>query len=322
MLNAVRQIHHQLSEFLAESIVLEEQNLVCVYLHKLYPGKKDVIPLYGKSSEGVTVQDFEAMVLYFKERGFQFVHDKDLLSPDLKGKKFVHISFDDGYFNNYLALPVLKKYSAKATIYICREHCETGKSFWWDVLARERSLQSDKFRHIMASEVKMLLGMRWEDQDDYIRTTFGNDALYGSHDQMRPMTRKELRELAQHPHIAIGNHTTHHQNLSLCTPDEIQSTIIENQQYIREVTGTESSSIAYPYGITPENWQDIPSFSDMRIGFTVEPGRNKLKQPDNMRMNRFQLSGFYSIDAQCRRFHHNFSLIDYIKNGFKTAEAW
>lgn len=322
VLKFARQIHHGLSGWLAESLILKEPYLICVYLHKIYPDKKDVLPLYGKNSEGVTVNDFEAMLLYFKSRGFQFVQDEDLLNPALKGKKFVHISFDDGYFNNFLVLPILKKHGAKATVYVCREHCETGKSYWWDVLARERSKQSDDYKQIMTREVKMLLGMRWNEQDDYIASSFGRDALYRGHDLMRPMTRAELRELAEQEVFAVGNHTTHHQNLRLCTPEEIQLAVLENQHFIREVTGKDSLSLAYPYGIIPDTWQDIDRFSGLRIGFSVEPGRNKLNQPDKMRIKRFQLSGFHSIDAQCRRFHHNFSLVDFVKSGFQTVEPW
>lgn len=322
MWKVFRQIHHKITEYSAEYLLLKEPYLITVYLHKIYPSKKDVIPMHGKSSEGVTVEDFEAMVLYFKSRGFQFVQDKDLLNPALTGKKFVHISFDDGYFNNFLALPVLKKHGAKATVYVCREHIETGKRFWWDVLARERCKQSKDYKQAMAREVEMLLEMRWNEQDDYLASTFGRDALYSGHDLMRPMTRAELRELSQHGAFAIGNHTTHHQNLSLCSAEEVQQAITENQQFIREVTGTDSLSLAYPYGIIPDNWQDIERFSGLRIGFSVEPGRNRLNQQDKLRIKRFQLSGFHSIDAQCRRFHHNFSLVDFVKGGFKTAEPW
>ncbi|MEJ7665168.1 MAG: polysaccharide deacetylase family protein [Hymenobacter sp.] len=50
--------------------------------------------------------------------------------------KYALITFDDGYFNNHLALPVLRRYGVPATFFISSHHVLSGQAFWWDVVYR------------------------------------------------------------------------------------------------------------------------------------------------------------------------------------------
>ena len=64
---------------------------------------------------------FENDLRWLKENGYSFVEMQDLINFCLFGKfsagKSVVITFDDGYYNNYLyAYPLLEKYDAKMLI--------------------------------------------------------------------------------------------------------------------------------------------------------------------------------------------------------------
>ena len=68
----------------------------------------------------VSPKMFEWQIRYLKKNGFTFLTMKELIEKkDNLPKKTVVITFDDGYEDNYLnAFPILKKYNAKATIYL------------------------------------------------------------------------------------------------------------------------------------------------------------------------------------------------------------
>lgn len=72
----------------------------------------------------VTIKQFDKQMSYLKKKGFQTVTFEDLKNDGYKKRfnkenKWIMITFDDGYKDNYEnALPILKKYGFKATIYI------------------------------------------------------------------------------------------------------------------------------------------------------------------------------------------------------------
>ncbi len=65
----------------------------------------------------VETEEFERQVRWLKEQGWNFVFMSELLRP--VQPKTVAITFDDGYRDNLLnADPVLRRYGAKATLYL------------------------------------------------------------------------------------------------------------------------------------------------------------------------------------------------------------
>ena len=67
----------------------------------------------------VAPQAFERQLAYLAEQGWNFVTMTELMSADSLPEKTVAITFDDGYEDNFTqAFPILKKYNAKATLYL------------------------------------------------------------------------------------------------------------------------------------------------------------------------------------------------------------
>lgn len=74
----------------------------------------------------VTPKNFEAQIQWLKENGWKFVTMSQLVKATPKApndnndaEKLVAITFDDGFEDNYTnAFPILKKYDAKATLYL------------------------------------------------------------------------------------------------------------------------------------------------------------------------------------------------------------
>ena len=52
-------------------------------------------------------------------------------------QKIAILTFDDGYFNNSLILPILEEFGVPA-LFIATDNIRENKCFWWDVHYRER----------------------------------------------------------------------------------------------------------------------------------------------------------------------------------------
>ncbi|MGL5778738.1 polysaccharide deacetylase family protein [Cetobacterium sp.] len=133
-----------IEEFSIESIV---ENIEKIYQREIVKKKKyemSVIMYHrvikDESEKGVhgtyvTVEQFEEQMKYLKKKGYETVTFKDLLNNRYKqrfdkDKKWIMLTFDDGYKDNYEnAFPILKKYQFKGIIYVL-DGIEYNK---WDV---------------------------------------------------------------------------------------------------------------------------------------------------------------------------------------------
>lgn len=133
-----------IEEFSIESIV---ENIEKIYQREIVKKKKYEMPVImyhrvikDESEKGVhgtyvTVEQFEEQMKYLKKKGYETVTFKDLLNNRYKqrfdkDKKWLMLTFDDGYKDNYEnAFPILKKYQFKGIIYVL-DGIEYNK---WDV---------------------------------------------------------------------------------------------------------------------------------------------------------------------------------------------
>ncbi|MEG0069348.1 MAG: polysaccharide deacetylase family protein [Cetobacterium sp.] len=120
-------------EFSIETIVDEIEK---IYQREIVKKRKYEMPVImyhrvikDESEKGVhgtyvTVKQFEEQMSYLKKKGFETVTFKDMLNNKYKqrfdkDKKWIMLTFDDGYKDNYEnAFPILKKYEFKGIIYI------------------------------------------------------------------------------------------------------------------------------------------------------------------------------------------------------------
>ncbi len=77
--------------------------------------------------EGLSVrpEDFESQIKFLLENDYTLIFASDL-KHSYKYKKPAVITFDDGYVDNYTtAYPILKKYNAKATVFVVSDKIDT-----------------------------------------------------------------------------------------------------------------------------------------------------------------------------------------------------
>ena len=92
----------------------------------------------------VSVDELEVQIQSLKRRGFEFITFKDIASG-VKVRKPIILTFDDGYEDNYHnLLPLLRKYNAKAVIYVLGDRAIRTND--WDIAKGEpeASLMNDE----------------------------------------------------------------------------------------------------------------------------------------------------------------------------------
>jgi peptidoglycan/xylan/chitin deacetylase (PgdA/CDA1 family) len=297
-----------------------EQGLLLSFLfHGLYEetGRSSSARQIPEPQPGITVEMFRRFVSHFQDRSYTFVSLADITKGLRPGGKYVFVTFDDGYYNNVRAIPVLENFDVPALLCPSIGHIKHGKAFWWNVVDREMQRRGRP-----AKEVRQLFGallqLKAADVEARVREHFGGAALNCENDVDRPFTPSELRDFANHPLITLGNHTSDHAILTNYSAAEIRAQIQSAQDDIRLMTGKSPEIIAYPNGNESHEIVEAAKSVGLRLGLGVTPGWNRLPvrpgSRDAMRMKRFALYCERPIEPQCAMSRSEFSIYRFAQN--------
>ena len=96
---------------------------LCLLLHCLCESY-DEIPHHGKDLF-VSVSDMRTLAEELLTRGYKFA------PPDDPAPDTVTLTFDDGYYNNYLFREIASSYSIPYTIFVSAHYVLSGEGFPW-----------------------------------------------------------------------------------------------------------------------------------------------------------------------------------------------
>lgn len=289
----------------------EEGVLLSFLFHSLYKGADEPRSGVVDPQQGITIDMFRRFIEHFQKHSYTFVSFADVAQGLRPGGKYVLVTFDDGYYNNVRALPVLAEFHVPAVLLVSTGYVREGKAFWWDVVKRETLKRSISLEHACG----LLLGLkrlRTAEAEMQLRDLFGADSLRPMSDVDRPFTPAELRDFANHPLISLGNHTSDHAILPNYTAAEVFAQIQGAQDDIRAMTGKTADVIAYPNGDESPAILDVAKSVGICFGLSVNPGRNRLPlrpgSREAMTLKRFTLRGDSAIEPQCRMSRSGLSL--------------
>jgi peptidoglycan/xylan/chitin deacetylase (PgdA/CDA1 family) len=298
------------------SLFQERNALINFLFHSLFRDERDIAKNLVDPLERTTVAKFRQLIEYYVAHGYRFVSPDDLLNGLGSDGKYAMLTFDDGYFNNSLALPILEEFKVPALFFISTNHVRRQKSFWWDALYRERAAQGASQRELHHNAMAMK-DRRTDQIEAELIERFGSDVLRPRGDLDRPFTESELRDFVRHPLVHIGNHTADHAILTNYTSQEARQQVMGAQEALREMTGVEPISIAYPNGAHNESIVQICREVGLKLGFTIRP--EKISLPlgaDLMQLGRFVPDGHGRIDSQCRTYRSDLLLYGKFRGGF------
>jgi peptidoglycan/xylan/chitin deacetylase (PgdA/CDA1 family) len=287
----------------AESIRLARSVLLVFTFHSLFSCSEEIANGVMDPQQKITIGKFRSFVADFHEHGYRFVSPREVMDGLRPSAGYAMITFDDGYYNNVRALPVLEEYQTPAVLCISTNHVLAGKAFWWDVLYREARKQG--WSNAECNRVRRdFKRMRTCDIEAQLVSEFGKESVRPVSDIDRPMTPEELGLVARHPLVHIGNHTSDHAILSNYSGSEVAEQMCGAQDTLCEITGKVPQLIAYPNGNVSREIVQTARTVGLALGVTVQPGRNRIRKSGYLRtpleLKRFTLLGDRDIQKQCR----------------------
>jgi peptidoglycan/xylan/chitin deacetylase (PgdA/CDA1 family) len=302
----VNRLIHSLDESLANLTLrfgAEKNYLISFLFHGLFTGPAEMASGTADPQQAITVDMFRALVSHFKSYSYRFVSPPEIVEGLPPGGKYVLLTFDDGYYNNVRALPILEEFDVPAVFFISTGHVKAQKAFFWDVVYRhywKRPGHLSEMDHAIAA-YKLL---RTHEVEGQLKKTYGDNALHPVGDSDRPFSLSELRQFAKHKCVFLGNHTTDHAILPNYSRAEIYGQINDAQEDLKEITGQVPTIIAYPNGKVSTEILQIARDAGLNLGIGVRPGRNQLPiktlSRHAMSLRRFTLWGDREIEQQCR----------------------
>src|SRR5216683_3337593 len=302
----------------------EEGTLLSFLFHGLFENDEEVRSEVLDPQQGITVEMFRAFLEHFQEQGYRFTSSRQILERLQPSGKYILLTFDDGYFNNVRALPVMEEFNAPAVFFVSSDHVQEAKAFWWDVAFREgrkRGKTEAEIRGTVAGYKRM----KTEEVEFDLKKEFGKDALCSVGDLDRPFTPSELHEFAEHRLVSIGNHSKNHAILTNYSLAEAREQIQGAQDAIQEMTGKIPEMISYPNGNSSPQIEQAAREAGLQLGVIVRRGKNRLPlkmgTPEAMSLKRFILWGDCGIDAQCRTSRASISLYGLLESLKMKASA-
>lgn len=282
----------------------ERSSLTTFLFHGLYANEREIEKGLVLPQQGLTVEHFRLFVEDYLSQGYEFVGPDDI-SRGLSGSgKYVLITFDDGYYNNVSALPVLKEYGIPAVFFISTDFVLENRSFWWDVLYREGTKRGMDFSGIN-HELGRIKAMTVADRKSLVSKTFGTSASFPLTDLDRPFSPSELRDFAKESGVYLGNHTGSHAILTFDTLEVVKEEFKRAQEAIQGITGDRPIAVSYPNGSYSYEVVEIAKSLGLTIGLTCDFRKAflPLENPEQalMRLGRFSIWGDSSlgIAEQC-----------------------
>ncbi len=317
--SSIKTIDHSISRTYV-SLFKERNSLITFLIHGLFNDSDEIALNHVDPQQAITTNDFRQFIEYYLEHDYKFISPENILRGLDNDKKYVMITFDDGYYNNQLALPILQEYRVPAVFFISSDHIIQNKCFWWDVVYRE-GLKAGRGIGKVQDEIVMLKKQKTSFAEQYIVKNFGEKALCPISNIDRPFTPSELNEFSKEEFVFLGNHTSNHAILTNYSPAEIRSEILGAQKSIFSITGTEPIIISYPNGNVSSDVIPILNEGGIKLGITTVELKNylpiDLKRNDAFLLNRFILWGNMNMDSQCTSFRSDMQLFGTINKYVK-----
>jgi len=285
------------------SLFRERGALISFLFHSLFRDEAEIARDLVDPLQRTTTKQFRQLIEYYLYHGYRFISPDQLPHGLQSGGKYVLLTFDDGYYNNSLALPILAEFGVPALFFISTNHVRQQKCYWWDVLYRERVAEGAS-RSEAYGEALSMKGLQTRQIEEKLAQLFGPNVMTPRGDLDRPFSARELTDFARSPYVYLGNHTADHAILTNYTAEQVRVQVQSAQDALREMTGRTPIAIAYPNGAFNGEIVQICREAGLELGFTVRSGKSRLplddRWPGMMELKRFIPHGHAPITRQCQ----------------------
>ncbi|MBL6989646.1 MAG: polysaccharide deacetylase family protein [Bacteriovoracaceae bacterium] len=205
----------------------------------------------------VPYDDIRAIIIELKELGYRFT--LPWLIPDDDTPNCI-ISFDDGYYNNVLFLPLAKELDLPFILFPNSYNITTNTPYLWDIKELQSSHRCDIYYKDYLKEYNEFV------QKDY------KELLSDTH---RPFSTDEFSEFANNPHTHLGVHSHSHSPFSKGNLSILDREIEQNIDFLKQFRSFRKRELSLPCGVYSRS--SLHSVKDRfdRI-YTIEGGKFNL----------------------------------------------
>ena len=210
-----------------------------------------ILSFHGVGDEYYPAANFESHLRYLTGN-FSIVSLATLLarmnSPQGLTNE-IALTFDDGLRNNFTAAyPLLKKFGAPATFYVCPGLIENGRWLWTHEARARLALIAEPDIEQVLSEMKTFgLKERTDAEDDLRRRTASFKPTEAQCQRYDLMSWDEVQQLDA-ALITIGSHSLTHLILSTLTGVELAVEIAESRRMLENKLQRAVEFFCYPNG--------------------------------------------------------------------------
>ncbi|WP_040577495.1 polysaccharide deacetylase family protein [Methylopila sp. M107] len=259
-----------------------------------------------------------------EQLGFEFVTLDEAARRVREGRSerpFLHLTFDDGYRDvRDLALPILEKRDAPATLYVASGFADGETEPWWlsleEAIRRTNRIEIDLGQGAAtfacgstAEKYETWSKLYWalrSGPEDRLRAAASRLAAEQGVDA-RHFVRKlcmgwdELADVAKHPLVEIGAHTVTHPMLAKHPADIARAEIDDSRSAIEQRLGVRPRHFAYPVGDpSAAGARDYEIAKDLgfETAVTTRPGHLTASHADALHaLPRVSLNGHFQNRA-------------------------
>jgi peptidoglycan/xylan/chitin deacetylase (PgdA/CDA1 family) len=221
----------------------------------------------------VTPKYFERVIRRLRRSRLDLVSldemHRRLSTGDFPKRRFVCVTFDDGYRDNLEhAYPILKKYEVPFAIYVATGFADRVGELWWLALeavvaqneliglrieGRDRWFEARNVAEKRAVFDHIYTWLRQLPTDEELRAVMRELALrhrvdMGSFCSSLCMGWSELETLAADPLVTIGAHTVNHPILTKLDDQAVRAEFENSRSVIEAALGKRPAHLAYPVG--------------------------------------------------------------------------
>lgn len=192
-----------------------------------------------------------------------------LSTGDFPRRRFICVTFDDGYRDNLLfAYPILKKYEVPFAIYVATSFADRLGELWW--LALEAVIaRNDMIGLVLDGEDRRFQCATVKDKREVFSYIYGWLRQLPTEEKLRQTVRElcarhrvdiasfcaelcmgwdELTQLAADPLVTIGAHTVNHPILTKLDDKAMRAELAGSRDVIAAALGRRPEHLAYPVG--------------------------------------------------------------------------
>ena len=271
--------------------------LITFLFHSIFKDKSEITQNIIDPQQYITVDVYREFTERFLNAGYKFISPSEIDSLDPEGK-YILSTFDDGYFNNSLVLPILEEFKTPALFFVTTENIKNNKCFWWDVIYRELAKKGYERKAISKEQHKYKSLLHKEIEKDLINK-YGSRCFDPINDIDRPFTISELQKFSKNKYVYIGNHTSNHYILDKYSRGDQYKQILECQESLNEILGIDPTTVAYPNGNYNDDTLSVCREMGFNLGITVDKRKNYFPLKDKLALGRYVLWGNKPIKRQC-----------------------